>query len=65
MKFATWEARGIPNSCKAQYERKEDGNIKHMHIAYYRGGHYGTDPQGGQGGKGGELDLGQVDLKAG
>jgi hypothetical protein len=65
MKFATWEQRGIPSSCKAQYDKTAAGGTKHYHIAYYSGGHFGNNIQSAISSKGGEIDFGQVALKAG
>ena len=65
MKFATWESRGIPTSCKGQYDKTTAGGTKHYHIAYIGGGHFGHAAWNAISSKGGEIDFGQVDLKAG
>ena len=66
LRISTWDGRGMSQTCKGQFDPNSPVGLNgRYHIGYYSGGHFGSAKKGLIAFKMGDLDFGQVELKAG
>lgn len=66
LRISTWDGRGMSQTCKGQFDPNSPVGLGgRYHIGYYAGGHFGSRYKQTTAFKMGDLDFGQVEMKAG